>query len=179
MNDAPLISRLFTHDRRAVDAFYRQYAPQLRRHIVTKVGNVLDAEEILQDTLFSFLEGIRDFREHCSIRTYLYSICHHKVIDYYRKKKLRHIVFSQMPKLEALVSPLSGPEEELDAVFVKDKIRTVLTRLLPIHRKVLLLKYLDQVSVSDIASQLSISFKSAESRLFRARRAFVELFLSM
>ncbi len=179
MNDEALITRLFAHDKRAAASFYRQYAPQLRRYIASRVAVSEDAEEILQDTLFSFLEGLRDFRKNCSVRTYLFSICQHKVVDFYRKKKLKHILFSQMPQLETLISPLLGPEEELDATLVRDKIRQVLTRLLPIHRQVLVLKYLDHVSVEEIASKLSISFKSAESRLFRARRAFVELFLSI
>lgn len=179
MNDTHLIACLFTHDRRAVSSFYRTYAPQLRRYISARVRTADDAEEILQDTLFSFLEAIRDFQGKSTIRTYIFSICQHKIIDYYRKKKLKHVVFSQMPQLESLISPIIGPEEELDATLVKEKINVVLSRLLPVHREVLTLKYWEQVSVDDIARKLSISFKSAESRLFRARRAFVELFLSM
>lgn len=179
MNDAVLITRLFAKDRRAAESFYRQYAPQLRRYILARVKTPEDAEEILQDTLFSFLEGIRDFQQKSSVRTYLFSICQHKIIDFYRKKKLKHIVFSQMPQLEALVSPMMGPEETLDVVLIQDKIRVSMKKLLPVHRQVLMLKYLDQVSVGEIATKLSISFKSAESRLFRARRAFVEVFLSI
>ncbi len=179
MNDTNLVTRLFAHDRHTVSAFYRQYAPQLRRYISTRVNSSEDAEEILQDTLFSFLEALRDFQGKSSVRTYIFSICQHKIIDFYRKKKLKHLVFSQMPQLERLISPMIGPEEELDATLVKEKINAVLSRLIPVHREVLTLKYWEQVSVEDIARKLSISFKSAESRLFRARRAFVELFLSM
>lgn len=179
MNDAQLINRLFAHDRQAAGFFYRTYAPQLRRYLVTKVKTAEDAEEILQDTLFSFLEGLRDFQQKSSVRTYLFSICQHKIIDYYRKKKLKHIVFSQMPQLEFLVSPMLGPEEELDVSLAKEKIQAAMRRLIPVHRQVLILKYLEHVSVEDIARELSISFKSAESRLFRARRAFVEVFLSL
>ncbi|MEK7533105.1 MAG: sigma-70 family RNA polymerase sigma factor [Patescibacteria group bacterium] len=179
MNDATLIARLFAHDRHAAAAFYQQFAPQLRRHILAKVKTHEDAEEILQDTLFSFLEGLRDFRGNCSVRTYLFSICHNKIIDYYRRKKIGHFVFSQIPQLETLVSPLMSPEAELDATLIKDKIRMVFARMMPDYRQVLVLKYLERASVSEIADKLSITFKSAESRLFRARRAFVELFLSI
>lgn len=179
MKDEQLITRLFAHDRQAAGEFYRTYAPQLRRYITARVKTAEDAEEILQDTLFSFLEGLRDFQQKSSVRTYLFSICQHKIIDFYRKRKLKQVVFSQMPQLELLVSPMLGPEEELDVAIVKEKISAVMKKLIPVHRQVLVLKYLEQVSVEDIASQLSISFKSAESRLFRARRAFVEVFLSL
>jgi RNA polymerase sigma-70 factor (ECF subfamily) len=179
MDDATLLARLFAKDKQAAASFYREYAPQLRRFISHRINAVEDAEEVLQDTLFSFLEGIRDFQQKSSIRTYLFSICQHKVIDYYRRKKIKHLVFSQMPQIESLVSPLLSPEAELDVVLVKEKIQKVFAKLLPVHRQVLVLKYLEQVPVEDIARKLSISFKSAESRLFRARRAFVEIFISI
>ncbi len=179
MDDATLIARLFAHDRGALSRFYREYAPQLRRYISARVNSTEDVEEILQDTLFSFLEGLRDFRKKSSVRTFLFSICQHKVVDHYRKKKIRHMVFSQLPQLESLVSPLLGPEEAFDAKAVREKITAVFSRMLPGHRQVLVLKYLEQASVEDIAKRLAISFKSAESRLFRARQSFVELFLSL
>ena len=179
MDDTTLIKRLFARDRRSVSQFYHEYAPQLRRFILGRVSHTQDAEEVLQDTLFAFLEGLRDFQGKSSIRTYLFSICQHKIIDFYRRKKMKHIVFSRVPQLETLVSPVLGPEEELDVTLVQEKIRTVFARLIPTYRQVLKLKYLDHVSVEEIAKKLTITFKSAESRLFRARRAFVELFLSI
>ncbi len=179
MDDATLVSRLFTHDRRVVLEFYREYAPQLRRYIHGRIAHREDAEEILQDTLFAFLEGLRDFQGKSSIRTYLFSICQHKIIDFYRRKKIKHLVFSQIPQLEMLVSPLVGPEAAFDETLVREKIHKVLKTIAPVYRQVLVLKYLEHVPVEDIARKLSISFKSAESRLFRARKNFVELFLSV
>ena len=179
MDDAILIPKILARDRRALLLFYHRYAPKMSRFIAGKVGNPADAEEILQDTLFAFLEALRDFQGQSNIQTFLFSICHHKVIDYYRRKKIKHAVFSQMPQLEVLISQLSGPEEQLDAVLVKEKIQAVLGRLLPRHRQLLILKYLDGLSVAEIAKQLTLSFKSVESQLFRARKAFVEHFISL
>lgn len=179
MEDNELVARILSRDRAALAEFYRTHAPRLRRFIATKIANHHDAEEVLQDTLFAFLEGIRDFSGRASIRTYLFSISRNKVIDFYRRKKIRHVVFSRIPQLEALVSPLLTPEDELDAVLAKEKIHGVLRSLIPLHREILILKYLDDLSVEQIAHRLTISFKSAESRLFRARKAFVQAFLSI
>jgi RNA polymerase sigma-70 factor (ECF subfamily) len=179
VDDATIIPKILARDRRALLLFYRRYAPKLSRYIAGKVGNPADAEEVLQDTLYAFLDAIRDFQGKSNIQTFLFSICQHKVIDYYRRKKLKHAVFSQMPQLEALVSQLSGPEEQLDAVLVGEKIHAVLGRLLPRYRQILLLKYLDGLSVEEIAKHMALSFKSVESQLFRARKAFVEHFISL
>ena len=179
VDDTTLIFKILARDRQAIFTFYRRFAPKLSRFIAGKVANAADAEEILQDTLYAFLEAIRDFQGKSNIQTFLFSICQHKIVDYYRKKKLKHAVFSQMPQLEAIISPLIGPEEQLDATLVKEKIHVVLGRLLPRYRQILLLKYLDGLSVEEIAKHLAMTFKSVESQLFRARKAFVEYFISI
>jgi RNA polymerase sigma-70 factor (ECF subfamily) len=179
MDDATLIDQILHKNKRALASFYHGYAPKLKLYIGRKVNASQDIDEILQDTLFSFLESLRDYQGKSSIKTFLYAICNHKIIDFYRRKKITSLVFSKVPHLEHLVSPLLGPEQEMDAVIVKEKIHKVFTRLVPTYRKILVLKYLEDVSVGDIAHKLSISFKSAESRLFRARKAFVDLFLSI
>ncbi len=177
--DDDMISKILLRDRRTLLVFYRRYAPKLSRFIAGKVANQEDAQEVLQDTLYAFLEAIRDFQGQSTVQTFLFSICQHKVVDYYRKKKFKHAVFSQMPQLEAIISPLISPEEQLDATLVKEKIHSVMGRLLPRHRQILLLKYLDGLSVEEIAKHLAMTFKSVESQLFRARKAFVEHFISL
>ncbi len=177
--DRELVAQMLSRDRHALSLFYRRYTPRLAAFIRGKVNNSLDAEEILQDTLFAFLEAIRDFHGKSSVKTFLFSICNHKIIDYYRRKKMKQLVFSQMPGLEALVSPMLNPEEALDIAILKEKIQTVLAKLLPRYRNLLVSKYIDNLSVAEISSKFALSFKSAESQLFRARKAFVELFLSI
>lgn len=179
MDDGILIQKILKRDRRALATFYRAYQPKLLRFIAGKVNDHRDCDEILQDTLFAFLEAIRDFHGKSNLQTFLFAICQHKIIDFYRRKRIRHLMFSQAPQLETLVSPLFNPEEELDVTMLKEKIARVFAGLLPRYRQILRLKYLEGWSVADIARKLAITFKSAESQLFRARRAFVELFLSI
>lgn len=179
MDDNEIIQKILNRDRRALSVFYHTYTPKLRRYIRVRVNNDNDVEEILQDTLFAVLDAMRDFQGKAKLSTFLYSICQHKVVDFYRRRRIKQVVFSQVPQLEKLVSPLFTPEEVFDVNDLKSKITTVLGRLIPPYRQILVLKYFDDFSVGEIAQKLSISFKSAESKLFRARKAFVELFLSI
>ncbi len=84
-----------------------------------------------------------------------------------------------MPQLEGLISPILNPEQELDATIMKEKIRKVLCKILPRYRQILILKYLDNMPVEEIARKFAVTFKSAESQLFRARKAFVENFINL
>jgi RNA polymerase sigma-70 factor (ECF subfamily) len=177
MEDSDLIDKILHRDRRALHTLYQTYVPKLTRFVNGKVANPHDAEEIIQDTLFAFLEALRDFRGNCKISTFLFSIGKHKIIDYYRRKKLRHLVFSQAPYLEDLISPILNPEEELDAVVLKEKLRTAFSLILPQYKLVLELKYIEDRSVSEISKRCTWTLKKTESLLFRARRAFIKEFV--
>jgi RNA polymerase sigma-70 factor (ECF subfamily) len=178
-DDRSLIVKILARDRRALSIFYRRYAPRLSWRIHQKIHTHQDAEEVLQDTLYAFLEAARDFQGTSSIQTFLFSICRNKIVDYYRRKKISQIVFSQAPNLEALVSPILNPEEELDSTLMKEKIHTVFGKILPKYRTLLMFKYIDNLTVAEIASRMAVTLKGAESQLSRARRAFVEIFLSI
>ena len=178
MEEHELIVKILSRDRHALHVFYRTYRPRLSRLIRTKVANKNDCEEILQDTLYAFLEALRDFHGKSTLETFLFSICQNKIVDFYRRKKVKHLVFSQIPQLEALISPLLVPEESFDAVLLRERIHAVLSRLLPRYRRVLTLKYMENRTVSDIAEEFTVTVKSIEAQLFRARKSFIKAFTS-
>ncbi|MFH0749892.1 MAG: sigma-70 family RNA polymerase sigma factor [Candidatus Gottesmanbacteria bacterium] len=174
MDDAKLISRILARDERALHEFYVAYSPKLRRFIQTKVQNPNDCEDIFQDTLYAFLDAIRDFQGSCQMNTFLQSICNHKIIDYYRKKKLRNIVFSQFPEVDGLISPLLNPEEALDEIVLREELHKTLNKLLPQYKLVLYARYILNMPVVEIAKKFATTLKGAESMLFRAKKAFAK-----
>lgn len=176
MNDQELLRRLLFKDEHALREFYVAFVPRITRYIQTKISDVHDQEDILQDTLFAFLERIRDFQGMCTMKTFLFSICQHKIVDYYRRKKIRQVIFSQSPELEELISPCLGPEEELDATLLREKCQQILQRLLPQYKQVLHARYILNMPVYQIAKQLEVTIKSVDSLLFRAKKAFIRAY---
>ncbi len=176
-DDQACIEGLLSGQERALREFYDRFAPLLKGFVAQRVSHEKDAEEIVQDTLFAFLDRVRDFNGTASLSTYLCAIARNKVIDYYRKKKLKQVVFSQLPQgVVELFTNTRTPDTQLDQVLLRERIAQILSGLRPLHKQLLLLKYRDGLSVVEIASKLSFSFKSAESNLFRARRAFIKAY---
>lgn len=175
-DEKQLVTAILEGKEAALWKFYRYYSPRLLTFIRRKIENENDAEEILQDSLLATIEGLRDFSFRCSLLTFVCAITMHKIIDFYRKKKLKNIVFSRIKDIESLVFTLVGPENALDEELVKQKIKAVFGRLNPTYRLILELKYIQGYTVTEIADKLAISFKSAESQLFRARKAFVQIY---
>lgn len=171
-----LIEGILRGEEGCLRRFYKTYSPKLLSFIKQRVSEEKDAEEILQDVFFASLESLRDFTYKCKLETFLCAIAKNKVIDYYRKKKLKKILFSQIPEVEPLLAVLTTPEEKLDEKLLKQSIDQTLKNLTPRYEKILRLKYIEGFSVKEVAQKLSLTFKSAESLLFRARREFVKVY---
>jgi len=167
-----LVQGVLRKDEKAVEELYRQYFPGITVFVYGKIDNPFDAQEIVQDIFISALDCLPLFSFKSSLSTWLYAIAKHEVIDFYRKKKIKAVLFSRLPILETLASRALGPEEKLIEKEIKSQIMRVFSRLSEGYRKILRLKYVEGYSVAQIANMLEISAKAAESRLTRARLAF-------
>ncbi len=175
--ESQLLTRLINKDRKAAKEFYDQYALRLSNFILSKIDSKQDAEELTQDVLLAFLDNLGVFAGNSSINTYLCSIAKNKIIDYYRKQKIKKILFSQLtPVIQALTDDKFDPEKIFQKTFLKQKIIKTFSQITPKYAKILWLKYVEGRSVAEIALMLKITLKAAESRLLRARRMFVLVF---
>ena len=178
LNEKEVVAAILRGNESVLRLFYKHFQYPLYSYIKKKIDGNQDVEEIMQDTLVATIEGLRDFSFRCSLFTYICSIANHKVIDFYRKKKIKNIVFSKIAQVEPLISTLFGPEELLEDELLRQKIKQTFRNIAPNYSLILKLKYIYGYSVGEIADKLSISFKSAESQLFRARKAFASIYIS-
>ncbi len=171
--DISIIEKIKKRDEKALFLFYQEYKKPLYNFILRSIKDKDDADEILQDSFFSFIEALRDFRGQSSLKTFLYSIAKNKVIDKIRKKKIKRLLFSHLPQglIESMASILM--DDELDKKILAKNIESVFSKLPNDYATVLRLKYKEGYKVAEIAELVKLSFKATESLIFRARKAFL------
>lgn len=171
-DERELVTALLHGEARALGRFYRRYASRLSAFIALRVSSPDDAEEILHDSLLSALDSLVLFSGRSSLFTWLCGIARHEISDYYRKRTIRSVVFSRLPFVEGFVSRALEPDAKLMRKEYERRVRRALELILPHYREILELKYMDGLTVVEIARRLGMSFKACESALLRARRAF-------
>jgi|SRR3989344_6478317 len=173
-----LVQNIIAKDERSLHKLYHSYHAMVHGYVTKRISQQAIAEEVTQDVFISVLERLRDFRFQCSIKTFIYTIARNKVVDYYRKKKIKHILFSRLPAfvVESL-SPLFM-EDEIEKQELQQKLVNTFAKLPHDYELVLRLKYIEEQSVKDIATRLTKTCKSTESLIFRARQAFMQAFSS-
>lgn len=148
---------------------------KLKNYIYKKISNRDEAEEVFQDVLIDAVDSLPLYRGEAAFFTWVCAIANHAVVDFYRRKKLKTVLFSHFPFLETIASEALTPDEKFEKEEIRKEVKKVLSALSEGYGEVLRLKYIEELSVSQIAKRLRTSFKSVESKLSRAREAFKKI----
>ena len=171
-----LAQRILKNEKKAKALFYKAFSSRLARFIKSKVSPEV-SEEILDDVFLSAFDSLPLFKFNASLYSWLYSIARHEIVDFYRRRKIKTLLFSRLPFLENLATKALGPEGVLAKKELKEDIKKILRTLSEGYCKILRLKYIEGLSIREIAKILGKTVKATESKLFRARNAFQKVWL--
>jgi len=166
--DDELVERLKSGEPNAVVELYNVYFNRIYSLVSHQVARDHDAaQDIVQETFLAALKSAGKFRGRSKVYTWLYSIANRKVADFYRRQKRKAKHETTSLENHASEPPLT---ETVESEETKQAIQKILSYL-PLHyRQVLLLKYVEEMPVSEICQVVGRSPKSVEGLLTRARR---------
>lgn len=169
---ATFIENIIAGDPQAVVEFYKIYSPRILSYLQKRLPTNEDAQEVTNDVFLAAIDSLSMLEKNKNLQAWLYKIAHNKTVDYYRKRKIKSILLSQVPYLEIVAAEINQPEFQFEKNKVRDKIESAFKSLPDIYRKILKLRYEEQMPVKQIAQVFNLSFKATESLLFRARQGF-------
>jgi RNA polymerase sigma-70 factor (ECF subfamily) len=187
-----LITRAKAGDNEAFRELTEPYRRELHVHCYRMLGSLLDAEDVLQDTLLAAWQGLGAFEGRASIRTWLYRIATNRCLNALRSASRRPAREWDIPQveppeptrlgevvwlepypdtlLEGAIEIRLGPEaryqqtEAISLAFV-----TVLQLLPARQRAVLILREVLGYRANEVAEMLDSTVESVNSALKRAR----------
>ena len=180
MSDVALARRVIAGDEAAFDEFFSRYFPRLYRFALPRLGGNEDAaEEVVQRVLIRAIDGLRSYKGEAALLTWLCTLCRHEISRLReREGRLREVsLFDDSPEMQAAVEALAGPdaddpERALHRREISRLVQHILDYLPGQYGDVLEWKYIQDLSVEEIADRLGVGYKAAESMLSRARAAF-------
>jgi RNA polymerase sigma-70 factor (ECF subfamily) len=180
VSDRELVARLLRGDALAFESFFAAYSSALYRFAMPRVGyDAAAAEEVVQAALALAVRKLATFRGEAALLTWLCTFCRHEISAYFeraRRHPARVSLSEDHPEvraaLESLAHEAESPEQALLQKEVARRVHGVLDALPRHYADALEWKYLEGMSVNEIAARLELSAKAAESLLTRAREAF-------
>jgi len=181
--DRALALRLARGERGAAERLLAEHVDQVYEFVHYRVGgDVHAAEDVVQETFLAAFEGIAGFDGRSSLRTWLCGIAKNRIRMARRKRaprSLDEVLLEADPEIDRILSEIDReplPDAVIERRETRELVGATLSSLPEDYRRVLVAKYVDGLSVADIAGRTRRGAKATESLLTRARAAFARVF---
>jgi RNA polymerase sigma-70 factor, ECF subfamily len=181
-----LVRRAQGGDQQAYEELVRIHQPRL----LAVIGGIMrrgeDVEDVAQQALLKAYLSLKRFDLRSAFGTWLYKIAVNECWDYFRKKKVRPLVYEanlseeQVRQMEALPEDREGAFGHAVDAARRAEQRDLLDRLLieldEQDRAMLVMKEVAGFTVEEIGEVLDLNVNTVKVRLFRARGRLVEVY---
>jgi len=157
-SDEELIASANNGDADAFETLYYRYRDWVYRLARRFTRNDADALDVLQETFGYLLRKFPGFKLTASMTTFLYPVVKHTAFAVLRKKKRFESdedVMSEIPAVEAKETS-------------RAELAAVMSVLAEEQREVLLMRFVDDMTLKEIAHALQIPLGTVKSRLYHA-----------
>jgi len=162
-SDRKLIELINKGDAEAFEALYYRYRDWVYNLAWRFNGNRQDALDVLQETFIYLLGKFPNLFLKASMTTFLYPVVKHLSLNIVRKNRRSQL---DEDSLNEIAAPTSMESSEY-----RSELAAVLNVLPEEQREVLLMRFVDDMSLQEIAEALSIALGTVKSRLHRALEA--------
>lgn len=178
-DDTHLIDRLKAGDEEALEALFNRYSTKLYNVAQKILGEVADAEEVIQDVFWTAFRKAKSFRGTAQFSTWLYRLTLNAALGKIRRsKKSKEIEYEEyLPKFQRdghhSVRPVVDWSDSLDEKYAEQELhellKDALDQLKPMDKSVVVLSDLEGMPDKEIAVMLGLTVSAVKTRLHRAR----------
>jgi len=145
-------------------ALYRRHLHSVYRYLLSRTGNVQDAQDLTSRTFVAALESIDSFRGEGSVVAWLLSIARHKMQDHYRRAR----PLLPLDAARDVVDPGARPDEDAGEKLRLQRLAQALAALSPDRAEALALRIFGGLSVVEVAQVTGKSEAAVRMLVYRA-----------
>ena len=171
--DEELIARFQNGDAYAFDLLVKRYKDPLLNFIYRFIGDLVEAEDIVQETFYRVYKNKHYYKEVAKFSTWIYTIAGNLAKTELRRRKRRK-VFSIHKETaidkELELPDLKGdPEKEANTIVTEKIIQKAIGSLPQKFRQVIVLRDIQGFSYEEISTIIKVPLGTVKSRVNRAR----------
>ena len=167
-DDKRLVERFNQGDESVFDSIIEKYSEEIAVLASRLLGWTDNVDDIVQEVFLSAYLALKDFRQQCSLKSWLYKITINHCRTHWRKQASRSRLLKGKSENTPLVSGAGSDKSAMDAETFQ-KVRQAVKSLPLKYRKPVVLRYLQELSMSEICGILDINESALHVRLNRAR----------
>ena len=167
LSDENLFSGIVNGNPEMFEELYNRYNKRLLYYFYRMLGSDEHiAQDFLQELFFKILKNSGQYDPNRKFSTWIFSIAHNMCKNEYRSMEVRKIVV----RTNDLDVFLQDETDERDNAHMVANIYSELEQLDETHKSVFLLKYRENLDLSEISEIMDVSVGTVKSRLHYARK---------
>ncbi|MFN8153520.1 MAG: sigma-70 family RNA polymerase sigma factor [Bacteroidia bacterium] len=169
-------------DQKAYAELMSRYKDSIYYMLLKMVNNRDDAEDLTIEAFGKAFRNIRQYTPDYAFSTWLFKIATNNCIDFIRKKRKMMLSIDRGFENEegqdiSLEVKSEGPGPD-DVMMKKQKVmmmKDVVDKLKPRYRRLVELRYYQELSYEEIAEELNLPLGTVKAQLFRAREFLYQI----
>jgi len=155
-----------------LDLLIERNQHRLMRYLVHLTGSASTAEDIFQETWLRVIERSGQYNGSSKFETWLFAIARHLVIDRFRKgRRDRSEPWEESGSRQERSETFQSEPNPFDVAANHEEachIARAVSRLEPFYREVLVLRFQEDMKLSEIAYIVGAPLSTVKARLYRA-----------
>ena len=169
-SERALIIRIQQGDLKALGKLYRHYRQLVFRTALAATNDKHAAENILQKCFLRLYRYADSIDAERPLRPWLYQVTLHLVYDWTAERRWPQPLEGLLEWYQGFTEAFPTPHRHTEEQETIQLVHKVIDELSPAHQKVIVLFYLEELSVEEISDILSIPPGTVKSRLYYARK---------
>ena len=170
LNSEPdLIIALKNDDARAFDKLFAEYGKRLYFFAIGFLKSKEEAEEVVQEVFLRIWRNRKQLKPDLSFRAYLFRIAYHCILEIFERLN-RYQSFRQQ-LIDETINFDDEANEQLNYEALLKLVESLIERLPPRQKEILLKRKKENIPVKEIAIHLGISPKTVERHLTEALKS--------
>lgn len=165
LDDVALV-RQAQQDLQKFTELYERYVPRVYRYLLTRVGNVADAQDLTSQTFIAAMENLDKYKGQRPFLAWLFGIAHNKAADYYRRCRPE----TALEKVEAVPDSNEQPDDVVDQRLSLELVARKLQTIAPGRAEAISLRLIAGLEVAEVSRLMGKNEPAVRMLLHRGLR---------
>lgn len=174
--DSQLVSEVLTGSKQSFEKLLEKYDRKIYGYVLKILGDSYAAEDIAQETFIKAYQNLDSFKRGGCFAAWLFAIARNNALNYMKKnKRVGLLKESEDISLSAAEEvPWGNPERVFEEKELYMDISKAIDSLPEKYRELIYLKYVENLSSSEIGKRLGMPPSRVDSRLYMARQKLLK-----
>ncbi len=169
-------------DQQAYATLMKRYKKAVYFMILKMIRDADDAEDLTMEAFAKAFKNLERFKKDFTFSTWLFRIATNNAIDFIRKKKLKTMSLNNTLSDDsgnAVTIDIEDDDNNPQDVYIRtqriEMVRIFVDKLPAKYRKLVQLRYFDELSYEEIAKELDKPLGTVKAQLHRSRELLFEI----